>query len=159
MNRFFLPAIALLAAALAVPPASARPSHHAQHTHRAAATAGRAGQHQYVVIQDFNPRLFEKAARTARDTVRAGQVTQFRIILAARGVLLAVQPITVVQREVAKILRSNRRIELVACREVVAALTKVAHRRPPLLPGTRVLPCHGLHAAMERAGWQPVPGL
>jgi hypothetical protein len=73
-------------------------------------------------------------------------------------VLLAIQPITVVQREVSKIIRSDRRIELVACSEVVAALTKVAHRRPPLLPGTRVMSCNGMHTAMERAGWQPAPG-
>jgi hypothetical protein len=156
MNRIVLILIALVAVASLAMPASARPHH--QPRHAAPATAGQPGQHQYIVIQDFNPRLFDSAARTARDAVRLGNVADFRIILAARGVLLAIPPITTVQRGVSAILRANPRIHLIACREVVTALASAAHRQPPLLPGTQVLPCDGLHAAMERAGWESAPG-
>jgi hypothetical protein len=159
MNRFLTLLTAVLGVmAVTALPASARSHHHARHAAAPHASAARPGQLQYIVVQDFNPRLFDSAARTARDAVRDGSVRQFRIVLAARGVLLAIRPITNVQREVGEILRKNPRVQLVACKEVVSALTKVAHRPPPLMPGTHVMPCNGLHVAMERGGWQVAAG-
>lgn len=160
MIRFTLTLIAAAAVALVLLPASGvRAATHNHHRHQVQKTVPAAQKARlYIVIQDFNPRQFLSAARTARDAVRDGSAREFRIVLAARGVLLAIPPITVVQKEVAGIVRHTPRIQLVVCQEVVGALAQAAHRRPPLLPGTRVEPCNGMHAAMERAGWQPAAG-
>jgi hypothetical protein len=160
MTRFSLILVAAAAVGLALLPAGGvRAATHHHHRHQPAAAAPSAGAARlYIVVQDFNPRLFLSAARTARDAVSDGSASEFRIVLAARGVLLAIPPITSVQKQVIETIHRNPRIQLIACREVVAALAQAAHRAPPLLPGTRVEPCNGMHAAMERAGWQPASG-
>lgn len=153
-------AVAALAAMGVLSPAVGRTVHHHRH-HSAAPSAlpGRPGDRQFVLIEDHDPRRLQRAARTARDLVAAGQVREFRIVLAGRAVLLAIPGSNIVQKEVAGIMASHRGIHLVVCAEVVDALARAAHRRPPLLPGTQVLACNGLGGRMNQAGWEPVPGL
>jgi hypothetical protein len=159
MNRILAAgALALLATGTAWP-AAARTHHH---HHAAASTAARAshpGQKEYALIEDHDPRRLQRAARPARDMVSSGQVQQFRIILSGRATLLAIPGSNNVQKEVVGIVRRYPAIRLVVCSEVVDALAKAAHRRPPLLPGTEVMTCNGLGSRMEQAGWETVPGL
>jgi hypothetical protein len=150
-------ALVVLVAVSPALPAAAR-SHGHRHT-APAAEASRPGQQQYVLIQDHDPRRLQRAARTARDLVVAGQVRRFRIILSGPAVLLAIPGSNTVQKEIVGIMRRHPAIRLVVCREVVDALAKAAHRRPPLLPGTEALTCDGLGGRMEMAGWESVPGL
>jgi hypothetical protein len=162
MNRLLVAGAVFLLAAVGPGIASARTVHHHHHTQQhgqAAALPGRPGDHQYVLIEDHDPRRLQRAARTARDLVQAGQVQAFRIVLSGRAVLLAIPGSNIVQKEVEGILRTHRAIHLVVCQEVVSALAKAAHRRPPLLPGTEIMACAGLGGRMDKAGWEPVPGL
>jgi hypothetical protein len=158
MNRLLVAgAIALLAGfGLGLPAAQAR-SHH--HHSGSSATVGRPGDQQYVLIQDHDPRLLERAVRTGRDLAAAHQVRAFRVILSGPAVLLAIPGSNIVQKEVVAIMRRYPQVRLVVCKEVVDALAKAAHRRPPLLPHTEVLQCNGLGGRMEKAGRQAVPGL
>ncbi|HVV93299.1 MAG TPA: hypothetical protein VHD15_07765 [Hyphomicrobiales bacterium] len=159
MNRLLaVGALALLAAIAASAPAGARSSHR-HHAAPGPTAVGRPGQLQYVLIDDHDPRRLERAARTARDLAAAHQVKEFRIVLLGPAVLLAIPGSNIVQKEVEGIVRRYPAIHLVVCREVVDALAKAAHRRPPLLPGTQVLTCNGLGGLMNKGGWEPVPGL
>lgn len=125
----------------------------------AAPTAVQAGpgDRQFIGIENHDPRSFQRALRAGADFVRSGRGRQFRVILANRGVILAIPGTSTVQRDLMQLRTPG--LTVLACRESLAAIERSNRRRIPVIPGVAVTQCAGLRNQMSVSGWQNAPGL
>lgn len=132
--------VALLCAVIAVP---------------ALAASYKPGDRQFAFVQGHDPVGFERAVKTGADLIKAGDAKQFRVYLIGRAVLMAIPGVpTVVQKGIIKTLKTTPGLKLVACKETVDAIIKLAHQRPPFLPNTIVETCKDQRQKLESQGWQ-----
>lgn len=112
----------------------------------------------YVFISDHDPRQFWTMIHTADDMLANGG--RFRIYMNARGVLLGYVGSTMTQKDYMEIHRRRPGLELMACKETIDRLMAglKGRRAPPLLPGLKVVPCHGVLSELDKEGWRRVPG-
>lgn len=145
-------ALSVLVSALAVPAAEAR-------TRRGEGGQFRPGERQYALVQGHNPIEFERAVNTGADMLRDGSVKQFAVYVVGKGIFLTIPGLSIVQKSVLAAKRRAPGLKIVVCREVVDAVTKLAKRRPPLIPGTTVETCNNRSKELEKAGWQRAVGV